>query len=91
MIKAASARHAPPDEACKIISDYSAAEVKMIKYVEANASTCGVQAQLTDQLKAGHKNTEVLLKKVCAMAEQAQRTQPRGPAGDFPDPVTGRF
>ena len=38
LIKAASDRKAPPDEACKLIGSFGAAEVKMIKYVEANAS-----------------------------------------------------
>ena len=34
LIKAASDRHAPPDEACKLIRNFSQAEVKMIKYIE---------------------------------------------------------
>jgi hypothetical protein len=92
MIKAASERHAPPQEACKLIGNYSAVEVKMIKYVEANAAQCGIQpsASLLEQLKANHKNTEILQIRVCSAAEQA-RGQPRGPVGDFPDPVKGQF
>ena len=42
MIKAASERRAPPDEACKLIGNYSKAEQKMISYVEANAAKCGI-------------------------------------------------
>jgi hypothetical protein len=80
MIQAASNRHAPPDEACKIIGNYSAAEVKMIKYVETNASKCGIPAQIADQLKAGHKNTENLEKKVCGIAEQVKARGPSGPS-----------
>jgi hypothetical protein len=80
MIKAASDRHAPPDEACKIIGNYSAAEVKMIKYVETNASKCGIPAQVADQLKAGHKGTEGLLQKVCGVAEQIKTRGPAGPS-----------
>ena len=80
MIKAASDRHAPPDEACKIIGNYSAAEVKMIKYVETNASKCGIPGQVADQLKAGHKNTEGLLQKVCGIAEQIKTRGPAGPS-----------
>ena len=86
LIKAASDRHAPPDEACKLIGAYSQAEVKMIKYVEGNATKCGIPAQIADQLKAGHKNTEALEKKVCAVAEQAQK---RGPAGPTLSEVLG--
>ena len=86
LIKAASERHAPPDEACKIIGNYSAAEVKMIKYVETNATKCGIPGQVADQLKAGHKNTEGLLQKVCGMAQQIKE---RGPAGPTLSDVLG--
>jgi hypothetical protein len=70
LIKAASDRKAAPDEACKLIAAFSAAEVKMIKYVEANAQKCGIPQQIGDQLKAGHKNTEGLQQKVCNVAQQ---------------------
>ena len=70
----------------KLIGAYSQAEVKMIKYVEGNATKCGIPAQIADQLKAGHKNTEALEKKVCAVAEQAQK---RGPAGPTLSEVLG--
>jgi hypothetical protein len=36
LIKAASERHAPPDETCKLIGNYGQSETKMIKYIEAN-------------------------------------------------------
>jgi hypothetical protein len=79
-IKVASDRHAPPDEACKIISNYSAAEVKMIKYVETNATKCGIPGSVAEQLKTGHKNTEGLEKKVCGIAEQVKTRGPAGPS-----------
>jgi hypothetical protein len=77
MIKAASERHASPDEACKLIGNFSQAEIKMIKYVESHSAKCGIPPQIADQLKNGHKNTEGMQKKVCAMAQQQQK----GPAG----------
>jgi hypothetical protein len=80
MIKAASDRHAPPDEACKIIKNYSAAELKMVKYVEANSSKCQIPTQIGDQLRAGHKGTEQLEQKVCGMAAQVQARGPAGPS-----------
>ena len=70
LIKAASDRKAPPDVACKLIGNFGAAEVKMIKYIEANAQKCGIPPQIGDQLKAGHKNTEAMREKVCSMAQQ---------------------
>ncbi|OKO73915.1 hypothetical protein [Bradyrhizobium sp. NAS96.2] len=87
-IKAASDRHASPQEACKLIGNYSQAEVRMIKYVDTNATKCGIPPQVSNQLKDGHKNTEALLKKVCNVAEQAA-AQPRGPAGPSLSDVLG--
>jgi hypothetical protein len=83
LIKAASDRHAPPDEACKLIGSFGQAEIKMIKYIESHAAKCGIPAQVGDQMKNGHKNTEAMLKKVCAVAQQVQHRGPSGPTGDF--------
>jgi hypothetical protein len=83
LIKAASERHAPPDEACKLIGNFSLSEIKMIKYVDANSTKCGIPPQVADRLRAGHKNTEITQKKTCAAAQQAQRGGPTGPVGDF--------
>ena len=60
LIKAASDRKASPDEACKLIGNFGKAEVKMIKYVEAHAASCGIPQQIAEQLKTGHKGTEAL-------------------------------
>jgi hypothetical protein len=79
MIKAASDRHATADVACKLIKNYGAAESKMMVYVEKNGARCGIPSQIGDQLKAGHKNTETMLEKVCGAAEQAQ-ARPAGPS-----------
>jgi hypothetical protein len=80
LIKAASDRHAPPDEACKLITNFGQAEMKMIKYVEVHAADCGIPPQIGDQLKSGHKNTEALQSKVCAVAKQVQQRGPAGPS-----------
>ena len=79
LIKAASDRHAPPDEACKLIGNFGQAEIKMIKYVESHAAKCGIPPQVSDQLKTGHKNTEKMEKQVCDVAQQAQQRGPAGP------------
>jgi hypothetical protein len=80
MIKAASDRHATADVACKLIKNYGAAESKMMAYVEKNSAKCGIPAQIGDQLKNGHKNTETMLEKVCGAAAQAQTSAPAGPS-----------
>jgi hypothetical protein len=69
LIKAASERHAPPSEACKLINDYNQAEINMINYVESHVTICRIPAQIADQMKSGHKTTETLLAKVCMAAE----------------------
>jgi hypothetical protein len=89
MIKAASERHAPPDEACKLIAAFSQAEIKMIKYVETNSAKCGIPPQIAEQLKGGHKNTEAMQTKVCNVAEQIQKRGGAGPAGPSLSEVLG--
>ena len=80
MIKAASEQHASPDEACKLIKNFGQAEIKMITYVESHAAKCGIPPQISDQLKLGHKNTETMKTKVCAVAQQPQQRGPAGPS-----------
>jgi hypothetical protein len=85
LIKAASERHAPADEACKLIENFGRSEIKMIKYVETHAAQCGIPPQISEQLKTGHKNTESMQQKVCAVAQQQQR----GPTGPTLSEVLG--
>jgi hypothetical protein len=80
LIKAASDRHASPDEACKLIRNFGEAEIKMIKYVESHSAKCGIPPQISDQLKNCHKNTEKMQKQVCAVAQQQQQKGPAGPS-----------
>jgi hypothetical protein len=89
MLKAASDRHAPPDEACKLIRSYGQAEQKMISYVQSHSSKCGIPAQVSDQLKAGHKNTESMTGKICQVAQQMQQQQAR-PAGPSLSEILGQ-
>jgi hypothetical protein len=79
LIKAASDRHAQPDEACKLLENYSQAELKMMEYVKVNSAKCQIPPQIGEQMKKGHVGTETMLKKVCGMA-QAQKAGPAGPS-----------
>jgi hypothetical protein len=83
LIKAASERHAPPGEACQLISSYALASAKIIRYVEANAAECSIPASFLEQLKAGHQRTDDLRIKVCAKAGQSGAPI----RSDFGDPV----
>ncbi|HEV7635909.1 MAG TPA: hypothetical protein VGO54_10800 [Bradyrhizobium sp.] len=85
LIKAASDRHAQPDEACKLIESYSKAEVKMMEYVKLNSTKCGIPPQISEQMKKSHIGTETMIKKVCGMAQ----AQTRGSAGPSLSEVLG--
>jgi len=70
------------DEADEIfvIGNFGKAELSMISYVEKNSAKCGIPPQVAEQLRAGHKGTENMEKKVCAFAEQAKTRGPAGPS-----------
>jgi len=85
LIKAASEHKAPPAEACALIKNFSGAEVKMIKFIETNAKRCGIPAEIGQQMKNGHANTEKMKATVCNVAAQ----QAAGPAGPSLSDVLG--
>lgn len=70
VIKGLGQRKAPPSEACKAIGAFSQSELKMIKFIETNSQKCGIPPQVAQQMNAGHKGTESMLAKVCAVAQQ---------------------
>ena len=81
LIKAASDRHATPQEACKLIEAFGQSEIRMIKYVETHGAKCGIPPNVLEQLKGGHKNSEMMQQKVCNAANQMQaRGGPAGPS-----------
>jgi len=64
--KAAGQRKVSREEMCKHITAYSAAELKWVKYTEANTVACGIPAEVAQQLKQVHSNTEQTKEKICA-------------------------
>jgi hypothetical protein len=66
-----------------LIGNFAQSETKMIKYIDANATRCGIPPQAADQLRAGHNNTEAMQKKVCAVA-RSRTLGATEPVGDFP-------
>ena len=87
LIKAASDRHATPQEACKLIEKFRPGRSQDDQICrEPHATKCGIPPQVLDQLKTGHKNTETMQQKVCdAGAAGAER----GPAGPSLSEVLG--
>jgi hypothetical protein len=64
--KAGGEKQASREEMCKLVTAYSAAELKWIKFAEANMSKCGIPKEIVSQLKAVHAKTADGQKKLCA-------------------------
>jgi hypothetical protein len=69
--KAAGQRKVSREEMCKHITAYSVAELKWVKYTETNVQSCGIPAEVVQQLKQVHINTEQTKEKICAPAPAA--------------------
>ena len=77
-IKAAAGRHAPPQELCNLFGQFSDAEGKMIQFIKANATACGIPAQALTASQANHGKTLETKNKVCSAAKFAGGER-RGP------------
>jgi hypothetical protein len=54
------------EEMCHLVTAYSAAEVKWVKFAEGNMSKCGIPKEIVTQLKSVHAKTADGQKKLCA-------------------------
>ena len=66
LVKAASDRRAAREEACQVLGSFREAELKMIRYVDANTAKCGLQ-HVAVRLKAGAAKTEEMYRRLCAV------------------------
>ncbi len=67
-VMAAQKRKVPLPEACKYLTAFASSEEKLLKYAKDNASSCGIPAQLIQQISAGYANVSKARTKVCQMA-----------------------
>jgi len=74
-VRAASERHATPQEACKLFNVFIAAEDAMIKFIKDNSSWCGIPPQVLTQIQQGHTAASNVRTRVCQVA-----ARPQGPA-----------
>jgi hypothetical protein len=77
-LKAAIQKKASREEACTLFKSYSAAEAKVVKFIQANASWCGIPAQAADAMKANHVRTLQTEKQICS-GGPAGAQRPTGP------------
>jgi hypothetical protein len=72
--KAGSEKKVTREEMCSLVTAYSAAETKWIKFTEDNMARCGIPKEAVNQIKGVHVHTADARKKICAA----------GPAGGAP-------
>lgn len=77
VLKTAMQKKVPREEACNLIKSFSAAEGKVVKFVTANAQSCGIPPQAVTAMKANHDRTVKMETQVCSAANAPQR--PTGP------------
>ncbi len=77
-LMAAQKRKAPLSEACKLLTAFSAAEEKMLKYAKENASWCGIPPVVIQQITQGHAKSAEARTRVCKLAAAPPR--PAGPS-----------
>jgi len=66
----AEKRHADRKLICTLVSSFSIAEEKAVKYLEANHTWCGVPPQVIASAKATHEKTLHFRQVVCTAAPQ---------------------
>ncbi len=76
-IEQAGKKKVGPAVACRLFNEYSASEVKLIKFVSANADKCGMPKDLLENLNKGHAQTTQIRTRVCEIA--AAPPKPAGP------------
>jgi hypothetical protein len=78
-LKSAIQRKASREEACTLIKSYSAAEAKVVKFVQTNASWCGIPAEAANAMKTNHARTQQSEKQVCSGGGAGGPARPAGP------------
>jgi hypothetical protein len=75
-IQEAIKRRVPPQELCGLFTTFSEAEGKVVKFIESNARSCGIPAEVLTVTKSNHSKTLERKQQICAAAQFGER---RGP------------
>lgn len=67
-LEAAGKAKAPPQELCPLFRAYTAAEAKLVKYLNDNKEWCQIPDEAVAQSKASNQKSTALRDKVCAAA-----------------------
>ena len=64
---------------CGLFKRFTESESKVIKFYEANQTSCGIPAQTITEAKAGHAKTVQVRQKVCSTDPVQGDAKPKGP------------
>ena len=78
-LKATMEKKPSREEACAMFKTFSAAESKMVKYIQENAQWCGIPAQVPAQMKANHSRMLKTQNQICNGGGIAGAQKPSGP------------
>jgi len=78
-LKATMEKKPTREAACAMFKNFTAAESKMVKYIEANAHWCGIPAQVPTQMKANHTRMLKTQDQICNGGGIAGAQKPSGP------------
>jgi hypothetical protein len=68
VLKTAMQKKVAREEACVLIKSFSAAEAKVVKFVTANAQSCGIPQEAVTTMKSNHDRTVKMQTQVCSTA-----------------------
>jgi hypothetical protein len=78
-IKTGMEKKLPREEICTLFKSFSAAEAKVVKFIVANAQSCGIPPEAATQMKANHTRSLRTQKQVCEGGGVAGAQKPAGP------------
>ena len=64
-IREASQSKASPETACKLITSFEEAEIKLINFMQANSAKCQIPGDVIEKIKIAHLTTEGLKQRTC--------------------------
>jgi hypothetical protein len=79
-IKAANNRKAPLPEACQLFRNFTAAEVRIIKFLVEKQFDCQIPDEIVKQAKQGHAQATAFRDKVCKVAAEGGPPPPPPPS-----------
>lgn len=77
-LQRAGQQKVPPKEACHLFNVFAASQDKILKYLLANKTSCGVPDEVIKQIRTDYTRTSEIRTKVCRVAEAPPR--PAGPS-----------